>query len=314
MFSPGNFHQCQGETELPVVDLSTLLSEPEADHLEIENLRKACEQWGVFRVVNHGIEEELIRRMDSVSRHLFSLPPEVKERAVSPRVFEGYCASSQFFQGESMSFPGILASQSLEQYTEKLWPQGNPEFCETLRSYSCKLSHPANSVLKLILHSWGLNAVKYFRSDFEGCEVKLLLNYLQPCEESQVGDVVRFKAHKDFSVMAILYNDEVGGLQIRSKQGDWFNMKPLPGSLLVIVGDGLKIWSNDRCWSAEHRVVYGERKPRLSAVLFWNFPPEKEVRAPEDLIDEKHPQRYKPFLFKDYRDARARGAHLDIVL
>ena len=66
-------------------------------------------------------------------------------------------------------------------------------------------------------------------------------------------------------------------------------------------GDGgLQMWSNGRYRSAEHRVVYGGSE-RLSMAFFLDFPDKTEIRAPEELIDEKHPQKYKAVTFEDLK-------------
>ncbi|GLJ41974.1 hypothetical protein SUGI_0868990 [Cryptomeria japonica] len=84
--------------------------------------------------------------------------------------------------------------------------------------------------------------------------------------------------HIDISFFSILYQDNEGGLQIHSKQGEWLNVKPLPNSFVVNVGDTLKVWSNSRYNSGEHRVVYkGWKKNRLSLPFFVQFPEDKPI-------------------------------------
>ncbi|GLJ30280.1 hypothetical protein SUGI_0598850 [Cryptomeria japonica] len=261
------------EAELPIIDISVLQSELKEGDPDLQRLcnqaKEAAQQWGAFRVVNHGVKKELLNIVDSVSRGLFSLPPQVKERVVR-LPFDGYSKGVGLSSGEAICFLEVQASDSIQQYAQKLWPQGNPEFCDSLRTYSSKLADLTNSLIKLIL--------------------------------------------QDLGVMTILYNDQVAGLEMRSKQGEWFTVKPLAGSFTVIIASALKIWSNDRCWSVEHRVAYEGKEPRLSIGFFWNFLKEKEVSVPEELIDEHYPHRYKPFLFKDYRNARVQEAPLDIFI
>ncbi|XP_057855357.2 2-oxoglutarate-dependent dioxygenase AOP3 isoform X1 [Cryptomeria japonica] len=303
------------EAELPVIDISVLQSELKEGDPDLQRLcnqvKEAAQQWGAFRVVNHGVEQELLNTVDSVSRGLFSLPPQVKERAVC-LPFDGYSKGVGLSSGEAICFPAVLASDSIQQYAQKLWPQGNPEFCDSLRTYSSKLADLTNSLIKLILE--GLQLSKHFEIDFVECEALLRLNYFSLCEKSSGANDILLKEHTDLGVMTILYNDQVAGLEMRSKQGEWFTVKPLAGSFTVIIASALKIWSNDRCWSVEHRVAYEGKGPRLSIGFFWNFLKEKEVRVPEELIDEHYPHHYKTFLFKDYRNARVQEAPLDIFI
>ncbi|XP_059063578.1 2-oxoglutarate-dependent dioxygenase AOP3-like [Cryptomeria japonica] len=119
------------EAELPLIDLSALRSELKEGDLDLQRLcsqvKEAAQQWGAFRVVNHGVEEELVNTVDSVSRDLFSLPTQVKERAVC-LPFDGYSKAADLSSGEAMCYPAVLTSESLTKYAQKLWPQGNAEF------------------------------------------------------------------------------------------------------------------------------------------------------------------------------------------
>lgn len=58
---------------IPVVDLS----KPEAKTLIV----KACEEFGFFKVINHGVPMEAISKLESEAIDFFSLPPNQKEKA-----------------------------------------------------------------------------------------------------------------------------------------------------------------------------------------------------------------------------------------
>ena len=51
--------------------------------------------------------------------------------------------------------------------------------------------------------------------------------------------------HIDMSCITILYQDEIGGLQVRSNEGEWIDINPSEGTLVVNIGDMLQAWSND---------------------------------------------------------------------
>lgn len=46
--------------------------------------------------------------------------------------------------------------------------------------------------------------------------------------------------HCDYGVLTILLQDEVGGLEVRSRNGEWLSAKPIPGSFVVNIGDMLE--------------------------------------------------------------------------
>lgn len=60
-------------TEIPLVDLS----KPDAKTLIV----KACEEFGFFKVVNHGVPMEVISLLESEAINFFSMPLNQKEKA-----------------------------------------------------------------------------------------------------------------------------------------------------------------------------------------------------------------------------------------
>lgn len=46
--------------------------------------------------------------------------------------------------------------------------------------------------------------------------------------------------HTDSSVLSILHQDDVGGLQVY-KDGEWLDAKPIPNTLIVNIGDMMQV-------------------------------------------------------------------------
>lgn len=61
---------------IPIIDLSCL------DH-DTNKLEEACKDWGLFRLVNHGVPLTLLNELQEMAKELFSLSFEVKEGACS---------------------------------------------------------------------------------------------------------------------------------------------------------------------------------------------------------------------------------------
>lgn len=58
---------------------------------EITKLARACEEWGFFQVVNHGVPNSLLDAVRRAGREFFQLPLEEKHKyAVNPRDLQGY--------------------------------------------------------------------------------------------------------------------------------------------------------------------------------------------------------------------------------
>src|SRR5262245_62115436 len=63
---------------LPVVDVSSLISGAEPRHSVARQIGKACSEFGFFYIAGHGVDEELQRKLEEVSREFFRQPLEAK--------------------------------------------------------------------------------------------------------------------------------------------------------------------------------------------------------------------------------------------
>ncbi|RZC49717.1 hypothetical protein C5167_018146 [Papaver somniferum] len=75
--------------------------------------------------------------------------------------------------------------------------------------------------------------------------------------------------HSDPTFFTILLQDDIGGLQFLH-HNCWVGVTPVPGALLVNIGDLLQVISNERFKSAEHRVVANLTGPRISVASFFS--------------------------------------------
>jgi hypothetical protein len=63
--------------------------------------------------------------------------------------------------------------------------------------------------------------------------------YYPPCPEPS--NAFGVKPHSDPNTITILTQDEVGGLEVREKHGEWIQVKPTPYAFIVNVGDQLEV-------------------------------------------------------------------------
>jgi gibberellin 3-beta-dioxygenase len=111
-----------GAGSVPVIDLT----DPNAVLLT----RRACEQWGVFQVTNHGIPVDLLIELEFQTRRLFSLPLDQKLLAVrSPEAFTGYgLARISTFFPKLMWSEGFSITGSPMEHACQLWPHDHTKF------------------------------------------------------------------------------------------------------------------------------------------------------------------------------------------
>lgn len=114
--SPGLSSQYQ----IPLIDLS----KPDSKHLIV----KACEEFGFFKVVNHGVPREYISNLELEAVSFFSLPQSEKEKAGPANPF-GYGNKKIGPNGDVGWVEYLLLKTDPSSYLHKL-PSGfgkNPE-------------------------------------------------------------------------------------------------------------------------------------------------------------------------------------------
>ena len=117
---------------------------------------------------------------------------------------------------------------------------------------------------------------------------------------------LRASAHTDYGGFTILSGEDVpGGLQVRTRGGDWVDVPTSPTSFVVNIGDLLMRWTNDRWLSNLHRVVNpppgeGQSRARLS-IAFFNHP---NYDALIECLPSQGPALHPPVRSGDYRDLK----------
>ncbi|PKI54913.1 hypothetical protein CRG98_024695 [Punica granatum] len=112
---------------------------------------------------------------------------------------------------------------------------------------------------------------------------------------------VGIASHTDPGVVTVLLQDQIGGLQVKYEE-EWLDVKPVPGALVINVGDIFQIISNDQYKSVEHRVLANPSKdPRVSIAVFCNPSNRENSFGPlPELLSPQNPAQFRQFTFADY--------------
>ncbi|KAK3219626.1 hypothetical protein Dsin_013596 [Dipteronia sinensis] len=285
--------------KVPVVDFSKVALVPGSySWLSACNeVRHALEEYGCFVVVYDQIPSETRGKIFDSAKELFDLPIEIKKLSPNKVPHRGYIGENPGFpRHEGMGIENVLSLEQLQLFANNLWPAGNDSFCETVHAYSKKASELNEVIVRMVFDSYGVD--KYESHNESTNYLLRLLKYGEPTEnETEVG----LPPHEDMSFITILCQNHVNGLEIKTKDGEWigFELTP-PSSFIVMAGDALTVWSNDRVRACTHRVVMSGKATRYTAGFF-SFS-SKILHVPEKLIDQQHPLKYKPFDHMDYVD------------
>eukprot|EP01018_Ginkgo_biloba_P024924 Gb_24086 [translate_table: standard] len=96
-------------------------------------------------------------------------------------------------------------------------------------------------MMKIILCTLGMEMCERYSNEFENCEASVNMNHYSPNHNDSEGEEVSLLAHSDTSCFTILYQDEVGGLQVRESGGEWLGVEPLADSLVFNIGYSLQV-------------------------------------------------------------------------
>ncbi|RVW64867.1 Feruloyl CoA ortho-hydroxylase 1 [Vitis vinifera] len=100
------------------------------------------------------------------------------------------------------------------------------------------------------------------------------MNFYPTCPNPDL--TVGVGRHSDMGTLTMLLQDGIGILYVKmeeditsaGKKGEWVEIPPIPGALVINVGDTLQILSNRKYKSAEHRVCSTSTQSRVSIPIF----------------------------------------------
>ncbi|KAL7252833.1 hypothetical protein ACSBR1_007398 [Camellia fascicularis] len=280
---------------LPVVDFAQLQGSNRSQVLQ--SLSKACEEYGFFQLINHGMGSEVIQKMIDASRRFFELPFEERAKYMSSDMRSPVRYGTSFNQKKDGVFCWRdFLKLSCHPLSDVLpfWPSSPSDLREGAVNYSKQIHFLYVMLMEAILESLGLTETgddnDGILKEFEDGSQLMVVNCYPSCPEPDL--TLGMPAHSDYGLLTLLLQDEVKGLQIQH-QGRWVTVEPIPNSFVVNVGDHLEIFSNGRYKSVLHRVVVNSLKSRISVASLHSRPIDSVVRPSPKLINEANPRRYK---------------------
>ncbi|KAJ9557994.1 hypothetical protein OSB04_012608 [Centaurea solstitialis] len=285
------------EPKIPVIDIVDMRNSTSCRELVCSEVRHALEEYGCFFVVCDGITEDLNRAVFDGIETLFDLPMETKIKNTSDKAYHGYIGQLPFLPLlESMGIEHAASALGVHSFTNIMWPSGNDIFCKMMQLYAKLVSEIEETVRKMVFESYGVN--KYHESYNESVTYLLrVMKYRPPnMNETKMGSI----SHTDKTFISILTQNQVKGLEVKTKDNKWIPVNYPPCSFLVMAGDAFKAWSNDRIQSPYHRVVMEGNEFRYSIGLFTYH--KGIIEVPEELVDDAHPRNFNSFDHFGYLD------------
>ena len=272
-----------GET-LPILDLGPFLAgAPGAAEQLAADVRLIQETLGFYEIANHGIDIGLIEAVVDQTRLLFGLPEEEKLKARSNRHMQGYWPPNTVanyrpgFENEAekkssiggwvfttdhpADDPKVLSGQPHRAMNKWPDPALVPNFRPTIERYQQQMLALAQKLVPIYARVLGLEP-DYFAKDFTDPQWYTRCNY-----HSGGGGGMFVNAHSDHSFLTLLPISRVPGLQVRTPEGNWIDVKHHEGAIVVNTGEWLNRLSNGRLIATPHRVTQPEEE-RISVPFF----------------------------------------------
>lgn len=307
--------------QVPIIDFSPFLTGNDEGQKKVaQEIAQACQDVGFFYLRNHGVPEELIERVFAQSKHFFALPLPIKNRIPWDESNRGYDGvESQTFDPNK---PGDLKESFLygktvdpeaatrwknSPYAPLLskpnkWLPEYPEFQATMLQMLDECDKVTFRVLEAFAIALALPETYFTNLHTQRDYTMRLLHYpfltKTPKEEQP-----RLGAHSDWGSITVLFQDDAGGLEACTTQGEWIPVPPIPNTIVVNTGDLMQMWTNDRFRSTPHRVTIPENfstvGERYSVVCFAVPNYDVEIAA-LDCQGEGEPPKYQPVTAGEY--------------
>ncbi|XWS11863.1 hypothetical protein CRYUN_Cryun37aG0037600 [Craigia yunnanensis] len=139
-----------------------------------------------------------------------------------------------------------------------MWPAGNDRFCESAQSFSELVAELDRTVMRMVLKSYGVG--NYY--DYYTKVTNYLLRYFKYRKPEMNESNAGLLPHTDKTLLSIIHQGHISGLKVKLKDGQWVGVQPSPTSFVVMAGETLMAWSNDRIPPCCHQVIMKEKETR----------------------------------------------------
>ena len=269
-------------SSLPIVDVAPLRASGSAAKQQVAaKIDAACRQSGFFYVMGHGVDAGLQHDLQKLAREFFARPTAEKlqiDMARGDKAWRGYfrvgdeLTSGRPDQKEGLYFGQELAADhplvqaGTPLHGPNLFPAVPTGLRSTVLQYMAALTELGHQLMAAIALGLGLPE-PYFAEHGTRDPLTLfrIFNYPPPASPELWG----VGEHTDYGLLTILLQDDVGGLEVKSKSG-WVAAPPLPGTFVCNIGDMLDRMTRGVYRSTPHRVRNVSDRDRMSFPFFFD--------------------------------------------
>lgn len=298
--------------EIPIIDGNTLAP---------VELDRACRQWGLFYLANHGIDPSLVDAMQQQMERFFaqSKAQKITLERTDRNAWGFYDREltknrqdwKEIFDVGPAETQGPLAGAMPQ------WPDLNG-FEDTLRTYAAAAHLVALKLLHALSTNLGMPA-DHLDEAFGVTHTSFLrLNYYPTCATAAPPTAATVPTqgelgighHTDAGALTLLLQGNVEGLQVQHDK-HWITVRPRADTLVVNLGDIMQVWSNERYLAPVHRVFASASTRRYSAPYFFNPSYATNYAPLPSLLANGVNARYQVINWGEFRAGRSAGDYAD---
>ena len=288
---------------IPVIDLSPLWDCSSNGLSKVaEEFTHAFEEMGFAYIVNHRVPQSVIDEVFHQHRRFHALPLEEKNKIRLNQWHRGYLPLASYqLKSESKSkgvvvedtksivkapnqsesfiinhehFEGPVDWKEEDLYSRYLqgpnqWPHGMPEFRQAVLAYYHQLERLALELTKVFFAA-SKTDFHQFAQHFQRPSIGLRMLHYPPQPSPVPEGVFGSAPHCDYGFLTILSQDTIGGLEVKTPDGEWISAPYKESALLINLGDSASKWTNDGLRATPHRVINRSGQDRYSIVFFWD--------------------------------------------
>ena len=308
---------------VPMIDVGPLFDgSAEAARAVAAEIRRASIEVGFFYVRGHNVSQHLMDAMLMAGKYFFSLPEAQKREIQVNAAHRGYVPFAQTTLGraykpdlkESLNFAFPFAAN--DPYVKEgkpligvnQWPAGEPVLQRIADDYYAAVFELGQRLLEGFALALGIDR-SFFRGLYRHPLVRARMVHYPPQEGGAGEDQFGAAPHTDWGCITVLWQDDVGGLQVRNRSGKWIDAPPIDGTFVINIGDMLARWSNDLFVSTPHRVINASGRERYSIPVFYDPDFETIVECLPNCSSVENPPKYTRTVAGEYITAKYDDAY-----
>jgi len=297
---------------VPVIDLSAPTPE------SIAALDAACREHGFFLISGHGADD-LIAETWAQTERFFDAGPEVFEtlRRTEDNPMGYFDRELTKRKRDHKAVFDYLDPNTPARDEWNRWPRNLPGFRQAMADFHTEFTSLAHRTLALLHQVLELGPASQSQMSFDPMNSPVRLNHYpvgDPVPAAERDGLIELGEtalgyHTDPGTITLLLQDDTGGLQTQDRDGNWLDVPPQPGTIVVNLADAMQVQTNDHWRAAVHRVVPMTNDRRFSIPYFGN--PSRHATI-QPLSELAPPARYRAFDWSEFMAARTADNFADV--